>query len=168
MFAGWSGNLEPAEDLFYDFYKYEHTCAAQTNGCWSIKLTSKARHSWQLCQQVRQGTLNSYVGATMQVLQERHWMQSWSKLQVVSLLGGHRGQEQSMLDLWRQRSQKNWMQSQGQWQQQQTFVLRLWFGGRTWWWKSKCSQQQSGCQASFSWKRSWWFSCKLNNWSNLL
>ena len=26
-----------------------------------------------------------------------HWMQSWSKLQVVSLLGGHRGQEQSML-----------------------------------------------------------------------
>ena len=28
----------------------------------------------------------------MQVLQERHWMQSWSKLQVVSLLGGHRGQ----------------------------------------------------------------------------
>ena len=93
------------------------------------------------------------VGATMQVLQERHWMQSWTKLQMVSLLGGHRGQEQSMLDLWRQRSQKNGMQSQGQWQQQ-TFVPRLWFGGRTWWWKSKCSQQQSGCQASFSWKRS--------------
>ena len=83
--------------------------------------TSKTRHSWQLWQQVRQGTLNSYVGTTMQVLQERHWMQSWTKLQMVSLLGGHRGQEQSMLDLWRQRSQKNGMQSQGQWQQQ-TFV----------------------------------------------
>lgn len=62
----------------------------------------------------------------MQVLPQRHRLQSWQKLQMVSLLGRCGGQEQPVLALWQQRSQKKRLQGQGQWQ---TFFWRLWFGG---------------------------------------